>query len=352
MSTNSAVNAYQKHFQYHLLDVWRLVACLVIMWGHKYHLGIESDSPFLNSWVYVEFFFIISGYFTYAHFIRCKEKKINVHPVAYTIKKFSFYMPYIFVTVFVKCLMSYLCEGGNRLTRFFTAVLESLLVTRGDGNNGVIWYLQAMFVIFPLFCLAIKEIRRDVCFIFAWLIVILYGNYSGWKGYYLFPVHLLRALAGLSLGVIVFVISSELGKLRLTTCGKYIMTLIEEGALVLAFLMNGFNRGTPEILVFLYTIGLIATFSNQTYTSAVKIKFSNFLKEMSFFMYLVQFVVADGLYMFTKGLSHTMLLLLYFVGTALISVMFLIYEKCIRKKLERGLSVLFTFAGDSSELPS
>lgn len=95
------------------------------MWGHKYHLGIESDSCFSNSWVYVEFFFIISGYFTYAHFIRCKEEKINVHPVAYTIKKFSFYMPYIFVTVFVKCFMSYVYERG----------LLVLFTIAGDSSN-------------------------------------------------------------------------------------------------------------------------------------------------------------------------------------------------------------------------
>lgn len=239
-------------------------------------------------------------------------------------------------------------RGGNRLSRFIRAVLESLLVTRGDGNNGVIWYLQAMFVIFPLFCFVIKGIQRDTCFIFSWLIVILYGNFSGWSGFYLFPMHLVRALAGLSLGVIVYVVSSELEKLRFTTLGKYVMTLIEEGALVLAFVMNGFNKGNPEILVFLYTIGLSAMFSNQTYTSAVNIKFSRFLKEMSFFMYIAQFVMADGLYMFSSGLSHLRLLLLYFAGTALIAVMFSIYEKYLRKPLGRKLLEFFIYVESNS----
>lgn len=51
-----------------MVDIWRFVFCLLIMAHHMYHIGIERIYPFQSAWIYVEFFFILSGYFTGKHF--------------------------------------------------------------------------------------------------------------------------------------------------------------------------------------------------------------------------------------------------------------------------------------------
>lgn len=106
--------------RYVILDFWRLLACLIIVWFHQYHLGIGEPQYFRGGWTYVEFFFFISGYFAYAHF---KNKSVGQEDGykscwIYVYRKFAALFPYIFVTVFLKCTMTYMKE--IRKSMFFS----------------------------------------------------------------------------------------------------------------------------------------------------------------------------------------------------------------------------------------
>ena len=53
-----------------MIDIWRFIFALLIMGHHMYHLDIGESYLFQSAWIYVEFFFMLSGYFTAKHFLR------------------------------------------------------------------------------------------------------------------------------------------------------------------------------------------------------------------------------------------------------------------------------------------
>ena len=51
------------------IELMRFLAILMIMCDHMGTIGLkELDRPFTGTWIYVEFFLILSGYFTASHF--------------------------------------------------------------------------------------------------------------------------------------------------------------------------------------------------------------------------------------------------------------------------------------------
>lgn len=71
-------------------------------------------------------------------------------------------------------------------------------------------------------------------------------------------------------------------------------------------------------------------FSGQTYTTAKgiinKCNIGTIIRNYSSFIYLIQFVIADGLYMFLGDMRKEILMILYFTGCFVISTFFMIYE--------------------------
>lgn len=52
-----------------VIEICRLIASLVILWHHEYVAKVlDPNEPFIYGWIFVEFFFVLTGYFTISHF--------------------------------------------------------------------------------------------------------------------------------------------------------------------------------------------------------------------------------------------------------------------------------------------
>ena len=53
-----------------VVDLWRFIALIMIMIHHLYIFGDPFTGEYCGrfGWIFVEFFFIVAGYFTYKHF--------------------------------------------------------------------------------------------------------------------------------------------------------------------------------------------------------------------------------------------------------------------------------------------
>ena len=63
-----------------IVDLWKFIAAVMIMIHHLYYLSPAfegKDYPGYFAWIYVEFFFILTGFFTYRHFAR-SDKQENI----------------------------------------------------------------------------------------------------------------------------------------------------------------------------------------------------------------------------------------------------------------------------------
>ena len=72
-----------------MVELCRFLACYVIF---SYHAG----GRFTTGWIFVEFFFMLSGYFAIKHLVRMEGKIENkaTYPIQYTIDKFKRLLPY------------------------------------------------------------------------------------------------------------------------------------------------------------------------------------------------------------------------------------------------------------------
>lgn len=84
-----------------MVELCRFLACYVIF---SYHAG----GRFTTGWIFVEFFFMLSGYFAIKHLVRMEGKIENkaTYPIQYTIDKFKRLLPYTTVGFVADCIIS------------------------------------------------------------------------------------------------------------------------------------------------------------------------------------------------------------------------------------------------------
>ena len=85
-----------------IIDVYRLLFAFVIMAGHSVTIGMVPPFPFAGVGIFVEFFYLITGYYTILHFNKCETKASTEwigESLRYTVKKFVAFYPYVMISV-------------------------------------------------------------------------------------------------------------------------------------------------------------------------------------------------------------------------------------------------------------
>ncbi len=229
-----------------LIEFWRVIAMLLIVRHHTYYVGIDWKYPFRLSWIYVEFFYILTGYFTFAHFQKRQESgsanEIAETSLVYTLRKFIRFAPYFVPAI----LAEYALEAIPNLAKGPFAVLEGLATlptellllssSYGRAHLGPIWFLSAMFLVFPLFCFLIRILPKYLVCMVTFLWPVCYYGIVGVTGKRDVPHDLLRASAALCIGVVVWFLSEQIRN-RKNAGGKQDTVLVCLGNLALVFTM-------------------------------------------------------------------------------------------------------------------
>lgn len=192
------------------VDLARFISALIIMELHFYY----SDIFHKSGWIYVEFFLIITGYYTAKHF----DGKIYNNPIKesiiYTFKKFIPLLPYTIVTTVLTYLLFLartivLNEGNvgnyilNSLNNFFYDILL-LIGSYDDPISEQLWYLSAMILIFPIFSWIMETGNRYWIMIITFLYPLFYYGIVGINGNRILPHNILRVFAGLCIGAFIY----------------------------------------------------------------------------------------------------------------------------------------------------
>ncbi len=153
------------------IEINRFVAILIIMGHHLYRTGAENYH-FAMGWVFVEFFFILTGYFTAKHL--CKSKENNT--IKYTFTKFKKIIGLTCIAILceyaLEFFMLYYDIGvyDLKIIREFFKDLPFELLLIGSSYTAPklvpVWYLSALFIVFPLFCLLFQIKHKEVRYTF------------------------------------------------------------------------------------------------------------------------------------------------------------------------------------------
>ncbi len=322
-----------------IVDLWKFIAAVMIMIHHLYYLAPAfegRDYPGYFAWIYVEFFFILTGYFTYRHFAKRNDRTdVFRSSLSYTWNKFKPFLPYTTVAITLQYLLSApytaLLHGSYRrfLYSFANYPLELMLLGEAHGSQQrlvPIWFLSAMLIVFPLVGL-IAQLKNK------FLILMLSGLYPLF--YYgrvklanrVWPDDLLRALAGLLLGVFLCVLTDLIREKKLMPHDKTaakLLTATEVICMLLAMLfIIRADKSLWRIIILLFAVGLSIMLSGRSLTAGLRSPVLTYLGKLSMPMFIWQWVTATAVIRLNQlaALPTALSVALYFAGTLLISAL-------------------------------
>ena len=358
MAQNNKKNDY--------IELLRFVAAFVVC---SYHIF----KNFTQGFIMVEFFFILTGYFTMKHL---KEKNIQnkaAYPFTYTLKKFSKLLPFTMISTafaYYQIVLFYNLDkaaawkligylpGSMFLLQFTGAMPNNVVVAENYAvqyqMSGILWYIMALFVALPVMVMLVIWLDDKIgLWMVTFLPLLLYGiiihsdvTLNGWHE--LHNVYLysdIRALAGLFMGGAVYYLSLWWGKREYTIAGKLGITVIELATMIGVILYAWRVSGSYDIeIVLLMVISLSITTSGKSYTSLIHSGVLRFLGTLSLPIYCFHVQVNEMLCYFNIEFPENMEAVYKFlIILAVAAIIWLIVEGLTRlmKLIGKNMKKIF-----------
>ena len=263
------------------IELCRFIAAMVIALHHTEKIGGHG---FYNAyriapggWIFVEFFFILSGYFMTKNFTRSsinENENIEKIVLVYTGRKLLKILPYAAVGIIIDSVAQIGCgdiekaDVWNLIAELpvHFLLLKGINVLRFD-INAPLWYLTEILIAMPLLVLFCLHYRNFYKYIASWLFPLViytaiftaYGNIQYWGKYWSINC-MMRAVAGLMLGSVTFYFSEYLKTKLFSNRERVLLTILEVMLFVhlvaLAFLGECLNYAVPCVLFFVIFLSI------------------------------------------------------------------------------------------------
>lgn len=313
-----------------------IASCMILL----LHLYVSK-----GTWIFVEFFYLLTGCFTVSHLERKKDTIQDSvwYPLQYTWKKFEKLFPYTGLSlIWLWGIRLWAFEmKGNEIIKWFLCLPTELMMLSGSGMvpkglqiteefytprlfNDHLWYICCLLFVLPLVVYLLMYLKKAKAVIITILPMLLYGilvmksgTITGWHdSNFAFFFCSMRALAGLLLGAFAYYVSKWWSKKRYTCFGKICLTLIEVGGFIAVLVISHLTSLSYDALfIGIFFISVSLSNSGVTYTSKLNIKSIDFLGAISLPIYCLQLPVMATCYVLgIRDLS------IQFTATILVSV--------------------------------
>ena len=196
------------------IDLCRFLASYGILYFHLGAAPFLGEQGLLNAGLFVEFFFLLTGYFSVAHIVKHK-REFQVHTEIKTMKyigrKWLQFLPYSISATTLQYIYLF-CKNDFSVSecvkKLFMFPFEAFLL-RNTGVNltgvaGTLWYLSAMLIVLPIILYIVIKEEDKFKYYFSYILpLFIYGflvrkigtiRTTDWI------YSTLRAYAGISLG--------------------------------------------------------------------------------------------------------------------------------------------------------
>ena len=319
-----------------VIEIFRFLGIAFIMCDHFRQIGLKDlPRPFTGTWVYVEFFLILSGFLTAKHFYaKDTPNKISTfvsNGIIYTVKKYYKFIPYVILAVLTEYLVkygSYLFNGDflGFFKKFQEIPFEMFLLSAASTNGTLtfpIWFLSATFLVSPIICIISQVKNKYVMGMLSFYPALFYylNRANGGIGNHDYPNQIIRALCGMLLGIIVFLASDYVKNRKFSKMTKSILSICQI-ILICVLLYINYKGLSGFISTYLICfIGIIMlSFSNQTYLPSCDKSFVLFLGKLSMPMFIWHWPVAHLLVLFIPEDQVALRIITYYIGTIIVSL--------------------------------
>lgn len=342
------------------IEFERFIASIMVL---LYHLGSSK-----GGWIFVEFFFLLTGYFTMLH-IEQKHDSIenNIwYPISYTWKKFTKLIPYTGCSVIIMWILYAISNSLSftELLKWLLCLPAELLLIAATGMmpeglqigayaftprllNGSLWYICSMLFVLPVAMALLTYSKKWKGIIVTILPLFLYGflilrdgTINGWHGdKFSFIFCNMRAIAGILLGALLYYVVKWWKLREYTVLGKWMLTGLEIISFIAVIVISSaINFGYDALQIGLIFLSLSLTNSGVTYTSRITNKNLEFLGAISLPIYCLQTPIFSicGAFGIESVLVQFVIVLaagaVYELGLKLIKQWFHPYKKRLRDR--------------------
>lgn len=320
------------------VDFTRFIMILLIMAHHLYLFGYSDGYWGESCWAWVDYFFILTGYFTMSHFTAYEGKdNYAKDALAYTLRKFIGFMPYVLAAVvlqyFLEALPYLLQHDVKRFIDSFVDIPYELLLLSSSGifrpKLAPIWFLSAMFLTLPILIylmLRFKDVWRILC----WLLPVIYFGRFGINTSRAWPNDLLRAFSGMALGTFVYVMAHKLSGMQSSAKRRLMSTIVEVCSFGIGVFITVWNKDCMDLLFLLFILNACIMLSGYSYTSNLRGPFWEFLGKISLPMFIFHWVI--GTIVARTFTDNILRVLIYYLATVMVSVIVIgVKEMCSKK---------------------
>lgn len=296
------------------IDLWRFFAAVFIMTHHLYNAGLDSSEyRFHDGHLFVEFFFLLTGYYMAKHFYSTGyadytlEDKTN-KALSYEWRRYK--------KLVVPCAVVTACE----YIMYFTSSLsfsekikgmvghlpDFLLISELFERPLVIplWYVSAVIIVIPFVGLLMQLVDKRTLALFSWLIIGIY--YGSVLPMFLTPAgmantggleDLSRAFICLMAGTFIYAFSEWLSKKASRFLdNRIVFNILGEAILIVASLASYLGRAVGIYTMLSFMVALVLILSGQKINGN---RFTDFLSKLSFYIYIWNWPV--GTFIDTKA---------------------------------------------------
>ena len=250
----------------------------------------------------VEFFFILSGYLMASKAAgEKKDAELGPATMKFLFHKFKTIFPYYAVAWIIAMLVSHwnvgLSQFGILMVKALPCILQvDIAGFRGYRILGPAWYISALLMSVLILYPMLLHFKKTFSLAIAPTISIFGYGYLFYTVGHLATIKpleggvvatgLLRGLAGVSLGCILFEASKALSAMKMNNRSKNLLAIVEILAFGLALFAQRTGAVRPDFLfLFLVSIGITTGFCSQNILTALKSKY-DFVGHFSMCYYL------------------------------------------------------------------
>lgn len=341
------------------IELERFIACGAVLLFHADLMPL--------GWIFVEFFFLLTGLFTMQHLQSRKgmeEAKSLWYPLRCTWERIRRLLPYTtagILLVFIYDAAVWNLKGIG-LLRWILYLPSNLLLLNGFGvqaygfelQDGItapdlinphLWYICCMIPALILLVFLLQHTKKSrvlICtilpLVLIGILILLDGTIAGWHRDTLYMFGLdMRALAEMLIGVDVWYAKEWLLKKRFKAPAKLLLTALELFCFFSVFAYAWFSDQPFEILIILmFAVSVALSASGKTLTAHLNFRFFGFLGRLSIPVYCLQMGISDIFSPLFSGLKGQLIL-----GAILVAASLICYftVEGIRKKIRKKQAV-------------
>ncbi len=336
------------------IDLCKFIFSIIIVLLHSFNLFNGKFLYMPGGSIGVDFFFIVTGYLL----MNSIEKHEGITGGELLWRKFKIIMPAFYLSVILAFIMRtiFSIDNGPILHKILLLINEaSLLQAAGFvvyPVTGSAWYLSAMFIAIAILFPIANNYKEYFSNLLSLVIGILVLGPIASNGHISDPglmingiifLGLLKGIAEISLGCFAYSLVKKINALKINNKIKVCLTLIKyiTFCLVIYFAacleVNSYFLSSCVIILF---IGIVLTFSEQTFSIGDYFKNNNFFGEFSLCIYLNNFYWGLIISKVFADYSDNSKLLIYLSFVFLSSTIIYISSKFIKNKSQIFLQQL------------